>query len=466
MSAETSDRLDHLSLPIPTLHQLVITQLATGMLWLTPDGQIIDSNPAIAQLLNIPVEHLNGQWLFDFDPELLPETWLSYCQQAQTGRITLQRKWITSDQAIQWVTIHLTPIKIPPHQCYCLEIHDYNNQQELELALQTAEFRLDYKSQELEMTIAQLQEAQSQLLQGEKMSALGNLVAGVAHEINNPIGFLSGNIDHALSYVEAILSGLTLYETRCPEASTHLEADLAALDLEFIRSDLPKLLESMHEGIRRVQSLGDSLRTFSRSDQEQKVTIILHDCMDTTLLILKHRLKATEMRHAITVTCHYDDPIAVPCFPGQLSQVFMNILANAIDAIDEGVREGQFNHQKSPPEITITIHPSDDQSVMVIKIQDNGPGMPESVQAKIFERLFTTKEIGKGTGLGLSIVQEIIKDKHGGSITVESTLDIGTSFVITLPLATVTDSSATEIANATSSAFASSQLTTPKSLPN
>jgi PAS domain S-box-containing protein len=436
MSAEISDRLDHLSPPIATLHQLAIEQLATGLLWVTPDGQIINANPAMAQLVGTEPEQLVNQWLFDFDLELLPENWLTYCEQARSAPITLKREWNSPKGCVFWVTLQLQAVTIESQLYYCLEVHDHTEQQGLELAIQTAEFRLDYKHQELETTLNQLQEAQSQLLQGEKMSALGNLVAGVAHEINNPINFLSGNIDHALSYVEAILNGLTLYETRYPEVAATLEPDLAALDLEFIRSDLPKLLQSMHEGILRVQSLGDSLRTFARSDREQKVDVVLHDCMETTLLILKHRIKATEMRDAIRINCQYDDDqISVPCFPGQLSQVFMNILANAIDAIDEGVHEGQFNHHKSAPEITVSIQPTDDLTAMIVRIQDNGPGMPEAIQAKIFERLFTTKDVGKGTGLGLSIVQEIIKDKHDGSIAVESTIDVGTSFVITLPIA-------------------------------
>ena len=304
----------------------------------------------------------------------------------------------------------------------------------LEKNQERQQFLLHQTIQNLEQSLKELKETQTQLIQNEKMSALGNLVAGVAHEINNPIGFLNGSIKNAQEHVEDLLAHLVLYQNYHPNVAEAIQENAEDIDLDFLCEDLPKLLQSMESATARISSISTSLRTFSRADTEHKISADLHEGIDSALMILKYRLKANEHRPNIQVIKNYSDVPAVLCFPGQLNQVFMNILANAIDALDETNKGKSFSEIKSQPNcIVITTQLSADQQWVVIKIQDNGVGMTEDIQQKIFEDLFTTKDVGKGTGLGLSIAHQIIVEKHCGTIEVTSSLGQGTEFTITIP---------------------------------
>jgi signal transduction histidine kinase len=280
----------------------------------------------------------------------------------------------------------------------------------------------------IEQQDQQLQQTQLQLIQREKMSALGNLVAGVAHEINNPVGFLSGNIQPALDYIQELFDLLDLYQEKSPDRDGEIQDRIEEIDLEFIRQDLPKLVGSMQTGIDRICNISTSLRTFSRADTDMPVPFNLHQGLDSTILILKHRLKASETRQEIEVIKNYGQIPPVKCFAGQLNQVFMNLLANAIDAIDEAIEKGKVF------QTCIQISTELVDSSVVIRIQDNGMGIPEAVKAKIFDRLFTTKNVGQGTGLGLAIAHQIIVEKHGGSLSCISELGKGTEFIVMLPI--------------------------------
>lgn len=280
----------------------------------------------------------------------------------------------------------------------------------------------------------QLEQSQLQIVQSEKMASLGNLVAGVAHEINNPIGFLKGSINNAKDYVQDLLGHLALYQQHYPNPVAPVQDNAEDIDLEFLSEDLPKLLDSMKGAGDRITSISTSLRTFSRTDTEHKVSANLHDGIDSTLLILKYRLKANEHRPAIEVIQDYGDLPLVDCFPGQLNQVFMNILANAIDMFDEIAQTQSFEFLKSHPQ-QITIRTSTDVNQVQIQISDNGKGMTEEVRTRVFDHLFTTKGVGKGTGLGLAIARQIVMEKHGGSLEVQSILGEGTEFCIRLPIA-------------------------------
>ena len=287
------------------------------------------------------------------------------------------------------------------------------------------------QNQQLQKTLKDLQQAQLQIVQSEKMSALGNLVAGVAHEINNPIGFISGNLSEAKKSFADITEHLKLYRADAPtsEIADHAEE----IDIDYLLEDLPKMIDSMQVGCDRICSISTSLRTFSRGDKDYKVPFNIHDGIDSTILILKHRLKANEQRPQIEVITEYGNLPKIECFPGQLNQVFMNLLANAIDALEESNLGRNFNEiAVNPNQITICTDVIDEWHIK-IRIRDNGTGIKKEVKQQIFDHLFTTKVVGKGTGLGLAIVRQIAVEKHGGSIDVMSEPIAGTEFAIVLP---------------------------------
>ncbi|MGC1306587.1 MAG: response regulator [Phormidesmis sp.] len=291
------------------------------------------------------------------------------------------------------------------------------------------------RTAELKTVIEKLEQSQLQTVQSEKMAALGNLVAGVAHEINNPVGFLNGSIRNAQNYVQDLQGQLALYRQHHPNAAVPVQENAEEIDLDFVCEDLPKLLDSMKGATDRIKAISTSLRTFSRADTEHKVSAQVQEGLDSTLLILKYRLNANENRPAIKVTKDYGELPAIECFPGQLNQVFMNLLANAIDVFDEATEQASFAELEDKPQtITVktTVRPA--LKAIEISIQDNGKGMPDAVKKRIFDRLFTTKGVGKGTGLGLAIAHQIVTEKHGGQLTVESAPGQGTTFVIQLPL--------------------------------
>jgi len=308
---------------------------------------------------------------------------------------------------------------------------------ELQHSNEALEHRTDElagKNQQLEQTLQELGRTQAQMIQSEKMSALGNLVAGVAHEINNPVGFLKGNIQPALDYIKDLFSLLDLYQQEYPHPSTSIQAEMEDIDWAFLRKDLPNLMGSMTEGVERIEGISTSLRTFSRADTNHPTAYNLHDGMDSTILILRHRLKANESRPEIAVIKEYGALPLVDCYAGQINQVFTNILSNAIDALDEVTAQRiQAELKENPGQITVSTSVMNNHWVQ-ITIADNGSGMPEQIQAQIFEPFFTTKPVGAGTGMGMSISHQIVTEKHNGKLICVSTSGIGTKFVIQLPI--------------------------------
>ncbi|WP_363267835.1 ATP-binding protein [Okeania sp. SIO2B3] len=303
------------------------------------------------------------------------------------------------------------------------------------IALQNAQLydKEQLARNDLQQALTDLQQAQLQLVQSEKMATLGNLVAGVAHEINNPVGFIGGNVDAAQEHLQDLLSILALYEENTSPPKEIAE-EIEDLEPDFIAEDFPKLIASMEEGCNIIRNISTSLRTFSRTDTASKTEFNLHDGIDSTLLILKYRLKANEQRPAIEIVKKYADIPVVKCYPGQLNQVFMNLLANAIDALDESNQGKTFAEiEKQPNQITIETELSGDNKQIIVRIADNGTGMPEEVKAKLFEQGFTTKGVGKGTGLGMAIAHQIVTEKHGGQISCNSKVGEGTIFTIVIP---------------------------------
>lgn len=287
----------------------------------------------------------------------------------------------------------------------------------------------------LEAALQELQQAQAQLLQTEKMSSLGHLVAGIAHEINNPINFIYGNLNYANDYIEDLLRLLEVYREQIPYTNSAIQAEIEAIDLDFVKEDLPKVLSSMKMGADRICQIVRSLRNFSRTDEEAMQLVNLHEGIDGTLLILQHRLKANGKSQGIKVIKEYGDLPLVECYPGQMNQVFMNLLSNAIDALEEGSREEPSSLPATrDPEPTIRICTEISRpNIISVRIADNGPGMTAEVKTRLFESFFTTKPVGKGTGLGLPISRQIVVEKHGGSLECISQVGQGTEFLIEIP---------------------------------
>lgn len=289
-------------------------------------------------------------------------------------------------------------------------------------------------AQKLHQSLQNLQQAQLQLIQNEKMATLGNLVAGVAHEINNPLGFLKGSLTNAEEYVQDLINHLNCYQQCYPDSTSIVQDHAEAIDVDFLLEDLPKMIRSMKGAIDRIKNISTSLRVFSRADTDCKVACNIHDGIDSTLLILKYRLKATDQRPSIDVVQDYGDLPLIECFSGQLNQVFMNLIANAIDAIEDAIDNKSLNPTQTQPQIVVQTEVIDNINAIAIRIRDNGAGMSETTKAKVFDHLFTTKAVGKGTGLGLSIARQIVEEVHQGSLQFVSTVGVGTEFEIRLPV--------------------------------
>lgn len=285
----------------------------------------------------------------------------------------------------------------------------------------------DHLEQQVAQRTAALQTAQVQIVQQEKLSSLGQLVAGVAHEINNPINAIANNVPLAKEYVTTLHTILDLYQIEHSTPSATLQQALEDADIDFVLEDLPKLLKSLELSSDRIKTISTSLRIFSRADTAL-VPFNLHDGLDSTLLILQHRLKAAGQRAKINIVKRYGELPDVECYPGQINQVFMNLLANAIDALEE-----TWSKNQQPLTIQIQTYVKDAQTA-IVSIADNALGIPDDVKQRLFQPMFTTKAIGKGTGLGLSISQQIVQQKHNGQLSFTSVLGKGSEFVIEISI--------------------------------
>ncbi|HEY9705485.1 MAG TPA: ATP-binding protein, partial [Allocoleopsis sp.] len=311
-------------------------------------------------------------------------------------------------------------------------IFDITDRKEEE-ALRESEARYRKKSHELTMALSTLKKTQSQLIQTEKMSSLGQLVAGVAHEINNPVNFIHGNINYAQQYIYDLLDLVTLYQKYYGKSEVEIQEKIEEIDLEFMLTDLPKLLQSMKMGTDRIREIVLSLKNFSRLDEAEMKPVNIHDGIESTLLILHNRFKSKQGKGTIEIIKEYGQLPEVECYAGQLNQVFMNIIANAIDALEDSFRTGYLKARQEQGKIKIKTEITDNNSV-IIRISDNGKGMPEDVRNRLFDPFFTTKPVGKGTGLGLSITYSIVVEKHQGTINCESEIGKGTEFIIEIPI--------------------------------
>ncbi|MBV6624611.1 MAG: GAF domain-containing protein [Rivularia sp. (in: Bacteria)] len=278
------------------------------------------------------------------------------------------------------------------------------------------------QAEELQQTLDKLQQTQAQLIHSEKMSSLGQMVAGIAHEINNPINFIKGNIGYGFNYAQDLIELIDLYRQNYPQPASEIAEKIEDINFDFLKDDFLNLLNSMKVGVNRIKDIVRSLGIFSHLDKTEIKAVNIHEGIDGTLMILRHRLDKNEEKDSIEIVKEYGDIPLVSCYAGQLNQVFMNILSNAIDALQE---KGDL--------IIIRTQMVKDNWVS-ISIIDNGPGIDEQVQQKLYDPFFTTKEAGKGTGLGMAISYQIVVEKHGGNLTCISELEKGTEFRIQIPI--------------------------------
>jgi len=400
-------------------------------------------------LLAIAISSPPRNYVLWFRPEVIqtvywagdPRRPVEVVQEGEVLRLSPRRsfalwKEIVRLQSLRWQPYELDAARVLRQEIINIVLRQAENLAQLNASLQQSEARLREKAQQLETALHDLQQTQAQLVQTEKMSSLGQLVAGIAHEINNPINFIHGNVEHAADYTHNLLELVQLFLKKFP-TDPEIQNYIEDIELEFLAEDLPKLINSMQLGVDRIQKIVVSLRHFSRLDEAEKKPVDIHEGIDSTLMILQHRLKAKPDHPSIQVIRNYSDLPLIECYAGQLNQVFMNVLSNAIDALEEAFERGKWpldvkNPDASPSIRVITETTTDD--AILVRIQDNGTGIPPEAQARLFDPFFTSKPIGKGTGLGLAISYQIVVDRHGGTLTCQSQPNEGTEFTIKIPV--------------------------------
>ena len=405
-------------------------------------GDCLFVNPRWLEIAELSREEiLDAGWENALHPDDRESVFTQWYDAAAMGReLAMECRFLTPQGKVKWVFATVVPIRDDSGAItgYLGTAKDISERKRAEEALLQSEAREREKAQELKLTLGELRRTQAQLIQSEKMSSLGQMVAGIAHEINNPVGFIYTNIEPAAEYVQDILHLLRLYRLHYPKPVAEIAEQLEIIEPDFIKEDFPKLLASMKDGADRISQIVMSLRNFSGLDEAECKSVDLHLGIDNTLFILQHRLKPQLLRSEIQVIKDYGQLPKVECYPAELNQVLMNILCNAIDALNEsGISEKTTGNGRLTTQFRPTIRICTDvtnDSRVVIRIANNGGDIKPDVLPKIFDPFFTTKHPGKGTGMGLSICYQIVVDKHQGKLTCHSVAGQETEFVIELPI--------------------------------
>ncbi|MDZ8257153.1 ATP-binding protein [Nostoc sp. ChiQUE01b] len=447
--------------------------LPEPLLLVSGDGQLLATNQPVADMLGLRRQELRGKMLFELVTESTNDiiNYLQACSCSRAmviGSLTLRKNdgqtlicrsqgaviqpWSPESSAL--ILLRLENRTLATSNFVLLNekidelAKEVQRRKQAEEALwkanQELEIRVEERTTTLQETLNELQLTQTQLIQAEKMSSLGQMVAGIAHEINNPVSFIYGNLHHAHKYTQDLLKLVEIYQQLCPNTPPEIQDKVEEIDLDFLIQDITKLFHSMKVGTERIQEIVKSLRNFSRLDEAEFKQVNIHEGIDSSLMILEHRLQARHEYPEIKVIKKYSQLPNVTCYPGQLNQVFMNILANAVDALEASVLNGQWSavnpqttdNQKlinNNPQIQIKTELIDEKWIAV-SIADNGLGINEQVRSKLFDPFFTTKTVGKGTGLGLYISYQIIVEKHKGELNCFSIQGKGAEFVIKIPV--------------------------------
>ncbi|MBD2559177.1 MULTISPECIES: ATP-binding protein [Nostoc] len=442
--------------------------LPEPLLLVSGEGKLLATNQPVADMLGLRRQELRGRMLFEIVTESTNDIvrYLQACSSSRAmviGSLTLRKNdgqtlicrsqgaviqpWSPESSAL--ILLRLENRTLTSSNFVLLNekidelAKEVQRRKQAEEALwkanQELEIRVEERTTALQETLNELQLTQTQLIQAEKMSSLGQMVAGIAHEINNPVSFIYGNLHHAHKYTQDLLKLVQIYQQLCPNTPLEIQEQVEEIDLDFLIQDITKLFQSMKVGTERIQEIVKSLRNFSRLDEAELKQVNIHEGIDSTLMILEHRLQARHEYPEIKVIKKYSQLPNVTCYPGQLNQVFMNILANAIDSLEASVNPQTTDNQQlinNNPQIQIKTELIDEKWIAV-SIADNGLGINEQVRSKLFDPFFTTKSVGKGTGLGLSISYQIIVEKHNGELSCFSVPGKGAEFVIKIPINSV-----------------------------
>jgi two-component system NtrC family sensor kinase len=441
---------------LATLRDITDRKRAEEMLWLydramaatstgvtisdatNPEHPIIYCNPAFESMTGYRRQEILGKncrFLYGSDTDAAAVEIIRQALQTESECKVILKNY-RKDGTAFWNCFSISPVRDRTGKLthFIGVQRDITDRQKAEEALQNSEAQSREQAAQLAAALDELKATHSQLVQSEKMSSLGLLIAGVAHEINNPVSFIHGNLAYLKKYTIDLFNYLELYQQHYPNPVAEIQQKIEEDELDFLVEDFPKIVSSMSVGIERIGQIVQSLRNFSRHDDSQMKPVNLHEGIDSTLLILNHRLKGNGEMPSIEIVKEYGNLPPVECFAGPINQVFMNILSNAIDALGDGNSHQSFQEMRENPS-QIKICTEVTENFVEIQIADNGPGITKEVKQRIFDTFFTTKPVGKGTGMGLSISYQIIVERHNGELYCTSELGKGTEFIIKMPIA-------------------------------